>query len=104
MSALAFSTSESQPVSTRRSCDASDELAGRPKWMDRAACRGRGHSEFVIYASATPSAVVLAMCAECAVKDDCLAYAVLRPDLVGVWGGTTERERRQIRRQRRAVA
>ena len=28
-----------------------------------------------------------------------LAYALAQPDLVGVWGGTTERERRKIRRQ-----
>ena len=32
-------------------------------------------------------------------KDECLAEAVVQPDLVGVWGGTSPRERMAIRRQ-----
>jgi WhiB family transcriptional regulator, redox-sensing transcriptional regulator len=39
------------------------------------------------------------VCAECRVKTECLEYALER-DLCGVWGGLSERERRQLRRDR----
>jgi WhiB family redox-sensing transcriptional regulator len=39
-----------------------------------------------------------AVCVACPVRRDCLAYAVGSPELVGVWAGTDERERRQMRR------
>lgn len=39
---------------------------------------------------------------ECPVQIACLEYALRRnDDLCGVWGGTSERERRRMRRQRR---
>jgi WhiB family transcriptional regulator, redox-sensing transcriptional regulator len=81
-----------------------EDLIGRPAWMNDAACRGCGHGKFVIDPDSTPSEAVLARCARCPVKDECLNYAMQHRNLVGVWGGTTERERRRIRRQRRAVA
>ena len=31
-------------------------------------------------------------------REECLAYALADKDLVGMWGGTTERERREMRR------
>ena len=41
------------------------------------------------------------ICAECPVKAECLEYALdVRVDH-GVWGGTSERERRRILRARR---
>ncbi|WP_381568328.1 WhiB family transcriptional regulator [Streptomyces eurythermus] len=39
-----------------------------------------------------------ALCAGCAYLDPCRVYAVERPELVGVWGGTTTRERQALRR------
>ena len=75
------------------------ELFALPRWMADAACRGLGHHEYVISVRHTPSEAVLATCADCPVHEECLAYALAQPDLVGVWGGTTERERRKIRRQ-----
>jgi len=44
---------------------------------------------------------VLAMCAVCDVQDDCLDYALAAPSPfpeVGVWGGTTYDERKQLRK------
>lgn len=41
------------------------------------------------------------ICAECPVKAPCLEYALLNRIDHGVWGGTSERERRRIARQRR---
>ncbi|SVD31835.1 uncharacterized protein METZ01_LOCUS384689, partial [marine metagenome] len=33
------------------------------------------------------------------VRDCCLAEAVVQPQLLGIWGGTTQRERRAIRHE-----
>ncbi|MCZ4515672.1 WhiB family transcriptional regulator [Streptomyces sp. ActVer] len=48
------------------------------------------------------------LCAGCPVVVECLAYAMADRRLSGVWGGTTEVERRRLRareveRQRRAA-
>ena len=43
------------------------------------------------------------VCAECRVRSECLEYALER-DLCGVWGGLSERERRQLRRDRDRAA
>ncbi len=40
-------------------------------------------------------------CSECPVKDPCLEYALVNQVDHGVWGGTSERERRRILRRRR---
>jgi WhiB family redox-sensing transcriptional regulator len=42
-----------------------------------------------------------AVCAECRVRKQCLEYALRFDVLCGVWGGLSERERRQLRRERR---
>ena len=41
------------------------------------------------------------ICAECPVRTPCLEYALANHVDHGVWGGTSERERRRILRQRR---
>ena len=38
-----------------------------------------------------------AVCRACAVQVDCLTEAMGDPDREGIWGGTTEKERRRIR-------
>jgi WhiB family redox-sensing transcriptional regulator len=44
------------------------------------------------------------ICADCPVKRPCLEYALVNRIDHGVWGGTSERERRRILRQRRQAA
>lgn len=39
------------------------------------------------------------VCGECPVSEDCLQYAVETNQDSGIWGGTSEEERRQIRRR-----
>jgi len=41
------------------------------------------------------------VCSECPVKAPCLEYALANRVDHGVWGGTSERERRRILRRRR---
>jgi WhiB family redox-sensing transcriptional regulator len=38
-------------------------------------------------------------CSVCPYIAECLAYAIKDPELVGIWGGTTENDRRNIRRR-----
>jgi hypothetical protein len=42
-------------------------------------------------------AVARCVCARCAVRADCLDYALAAGETVGVWGGLSERERRRLR-------
>ncbi|MEU5112018.1 WhiB family transcriptional regulator [Streptomyces longwoodensis] len=39
-----------------------------------------------------------ALCAGCVYVDPCAAFALERPELAGVWGGLTQRERQALRR------
>lgn len=41
------------------------------------------------------------ICATCSMKEPCLEYALRNRIDHGVWGGTSERERRRILRRRR---
>lgn len=43
------------------------------------------------------------ICDGCPVLTECLNYALDRNEKFGVWGGTTERDRRSIRRKRRTA-
>lgn len=42
-------------------------------------------------------------CARCSVRRECLDYALRTNEKFGIWGGTSERERRRMRRQRGAA-
>lgn len=45
-----------------------------------------------------------AFCDVCPVAAACLAHALRRPETEGVWGGTTEAERRRMRRDQRVAS
>jgi WhiB family transcriptional regulator, redox-sensing transcriptional regulator len=71
-------------------------------WQDRAACRS---SNIDLFYSAEEADIerALALCASCEVRLACLDFAMRQREHFGVWGGTTERERRRIfRRERRS--
>lgn len=38
------------------------------------------------------------ICAECEVREPCLAYALDNDERFGIWGGLSERERRRLKR------
>ncbi|MEL7207941.1 MAG: WhiB family transcriptional regulator [Actinomycetota bacterium] len=48
--------------------------------------------------------VARAICADCSQKVPCLEYALAERIDHGVWGGTSERERRRILKRRREAA
>ena len=74
-------------------------------WRSRAACTGID-SEIFYPASEdeADAAEAKAVCAACPVQVMCLEHALSSREREGVWGGTTERERRRILRQRRKTA
>ncbi len=44
------------------------------------------------------------VCMACPVRIDCLEYALARSEEWGIWGGLSEGQRRQLKRERREVA
>jgi WhiB family redox-sensing transcriptional regulator len=77
-------------------------------WWESAACRsadpelffpvsgtGRGHVD---------TAAAKAVCGTCMIRRKCLDYAVECGPVHGVWGGTSEDERRRLASDRRKVA
>ncbi len=72
-------------------------------WRQRAACRGVDPDIF--YPLTDEGAEdAKAVCAQCAVRESCLEWALSNRERDGVWGGATERERRRIVRRRRRTA
>ena len=43
------------------------------------------------------------ICQQCPVKLDCLSYAIEHRQFFGIWGATTEEERRNDRREARRI-
>ena len=70
-------------------------------WQAEAACRGVDPDLFFPERGGA-TAEAKAVCADCPVAVECLAYA-METYQVGIWGGKSGRERNQIRRARRAA-
>jgi WhiB family transcriptional regulator, redox-sensing transcriptional regulator len=68
-------------------------------WQDHAECRG-AHGVF-FPGRGEDTRALKAICASCPVRECCLDHALANGEKWGVWGGTSERERRRIRKTRR---
>lgn len=71
-------------------------------WQREASCRGLGVTESqAMFFPARGESVeaARAICDGCPVTGECLDFA-LENHCIGVWGGTTERQRRTLRRER----
>lgn len=76
-------------------------------WMAAANCRGMDPELFFPEHGATNDVwAALAVCRACAVRSECLAYAMEVPKRweAGIIGGTTPNMRRKLSKQRRASA
>lgn len=73
-------------------------------WRHRAACRDRDTNYwFPEKRGANNPATVMAVSickTKCPVIEQCLKWAMDKPELHGIWGGKTAEERRGMRRQR----
>ena len=67
-------------------------------WAARSECRGEDPAIFFPGTDDDPSRG-LAICARCPVRQECLDYAIEARERYGIWGGTTERQRRRMVRR-----
>ncbi len=77
----------------------------RRDWRTSAACLTADPELFFPVSSIGPArediAAAKAVCHSCAVRRQCLQFALATHQIYGVWGGTTEEERRlHVREQR----
>ena len=75
------------------------ELTRRPLWHARAACRGAGADAFVVSRGANHAVMnrARAICNVCPVRRECLDFALADMDCVGIWGGLSHKQRKQMR-------
>jgi WhiB family transcriptional regulator, redox-sensing transcriptional regulator len=74
----------------------------RPDWRDDAACLHADPDLFFPVGTAGPALRQVdeakRICRTCLVRTPCLTWALDHGTSAGIWGGTTEEERRAIRR------
>jgi WhiB family redox-sensing transcriptional regulator len=80
-------------------------VAGYPDtdWMDEARCRTTPDVDFFPTEGAGV-ARARRVCSRCAVRDECLEFALTEGITHGVWGGESDRERQRIRAARARAA
>lgn len=71
-----------------------------PEWMTRGLCRGAHTEDFYPTRGKWSAANYAAadLCKRCPVRDECLQYA-LDHDEIGIWGATSGKQRRRIKRE-----
>jgi WhiB family transcriptional regulator, redox-sensing transcriptional regulator len=78
--------------------------AGQGDWRSLSACRHADPELFFPVVESGPGLVQLeaakAVCARCDVRAECLSFATATVQDHGVWGGTSEEERRAVRSAR----
>ncbi len=79
-----------------------DSEWSRADWRRDAACRDIDPELFFPPGSTGDAieniAAAKAICGQCAVRAECLEFALSANQADGIWGGTTEEERRRLRR------
>lgn len=77
-------------------------------WRHRAACRDHDPELFFPIGTTGPALTQVdqakAVCRRCAVREDCLAWAMHSGQDCGVWGGLSDDERRALKRRGRVRA
>jgi WhiB family redox-sensing transcriptional regulator len=73
------------------------------EWMGRGRCRDMDPATFFPSDGVGVRSAQL-VCAECDVQTACLNYALANRIDEGVWGGTSERQRRRLLRQHRSAS
>lgn len=75
----------------------------KPSWYDDGLCNQTDPEAFFPEKGESTKAAKL-VCAACPAQQLCLEWALARQERFGVWGGKSERERRQILRDRAATS
>lgn len=66
-------------------------------WRDQANCRGIDTNLFFPEVGEV-SADAKTACRGCVVREQCLDFALVNKERFGIWGGTSERQRKKMRR------
>jgi len=74
-----------------------------PEWVSDALCAQTDPEAFFPDKGGSTRAAKR-VCAECAVRAECLDWALDNAEHYGIWGGKSERERRDLRRHRHELA
>lgn len=71
-------------------------------WRDHAACRSTDPDLFFPIGSTGPAIEQIesakAVCMQCEAQRSCLEFALVTNQESGIWGGTSEEERRKLRK------
>lgn len=74
----------------------------RQSWADDALCRQIGDVELFFPEKGGSVREAKHVCLSCDVRPECLEYALFNRERYGIWGGLSERERRQMARSSNA--
>ena len=89
-------------MTTRDSSDFRPIKSVDPAWREHAKCRYTSPELFFPVGTTGPAVDTIrdakAVCVGCAVRDACLQFALETNQESGIWGGTSEDERRRSRR------
>ncbi|WP_280381432.1 WhiB family transcriptional regulator [Nocardia wallacei] len=72
------------------------DLQDQEDWQDRAVCAQTDPDAFYPEKGGS-TADAKKVCMRCPVRVECLRYALDHDERFGIWGGTSERERRRIK-------
>ena len=77
-----------------------DELFGavEREWQDQALC-AQPDPEAFFPEKGGSTREAKRICMACAVRDECLEYALEHDERFGIWGGLSDRERRRLKKQ-----
>lgn len=73
-------------------------------WQDDALCREMPHELFFPEGSGTPITEARRVCLACEVREQCLSWALDNREEFGVWGGKSEKQRKRMLRELKAVS
>ena len=68
-----------------------------PEWMSHGLC-AEVDPDLWFPETGESNREAKALCRRCPVRDDCLDYALAHDARFGIWGGTSERDRRRMKR------
>lgn len=78
-------------------------LNAKEPWQEQAACLGMDPDIF-FPKQGESTQEAKAVCRRCPVKEECLELCLSREEKGGIWGGTSQKERKPMRKERARIA
>lgn len=77
---------------------AADLIGDAPEWQERALCAQTDPEAFYPEKGGSVREAKR-VCSRCEVKAECLEFALAKNETFGIWGGTSNKERRKLKRR-----